>query len=461
MIRYWTAIRQALQADKDRRRVAMRFRDTEFLPAAMEAVEKPVSPTSRATAWILLVGLAVCLLWTIMGRIDVVASATGRIVPAGNTKIVQSAGSGIVAAIHVKDGDRVRLGQLLVELDTTMSSAELGQASKALMSAELDVARNRALVDALDGKGVHFAVPPGTPSAVVETQKRLIRAQLAEVEASAHRMEAERSSTFSQGEAARAERTKLDSTLPILDHELSAMRRLDEQGYAPGLRLLELERQRRSTAGDSAVAGAQERRAANDARKYAWQIVEMHSQVQRETLSRLAEAESNVILKREDVTKARRRSRLQHLVSPADGTVQQLALHTIGGVVEPARTLMIVVPTRAEPEIEAQVLNRDAGFVREGQRAEVKVDAFPFTRYGTVRGKVVSLNRDALSDTKSGGSYIARIRPDHGAIQIDGRWAKLTPGLRVTVDIQTGRRRIISWLLSPLQTAVSQADRER
>lgn len=455
------AIREALANDREQHAARPANLAPEFLPAALELVERPVSPTSRLTGRILLGLLVATLLWLVFGEVDVVASAPGKILPSGSTRLVQAAGSGVVAAIHVREGERVHKGQVLIELDTTLSSAELEQARKALLTADLDVARGHALVDALDGRGLHFAAPEGTPPEVVETQRRLVAAQLAEVNATVAGYGAARGSALADAQAAAATRAKLDSILPILDHEVEAMNRLDAKGYAPGLRLLELQRQRRSEAGDREVAAAQAARGGSEARRYADAMAQTREQARRQALADLAKAESEAILRREDVTKAARRQSLQRLVASDDGTVQQLALHTVGGVVEPARTLMVIVPDHDGIELEARVLNKDIGFVREGQSVAVKFEAFPFTRYGTVPGIVTSLSHDAVSDPRLGASYIARINLARSEIEADGKAVPLTAGLAATADIRTGKRRIISWLLSPLQTLVAGAAREK
>ena len=141
---HWRVIRAAIAADREQRKARPPNHETDFLPAALEVVERPVSPTGRRTAWVLIALMVVTLAWLWFGKVDVVASAPGKIMQAGNTKLVQSAGSGVVAAIHVHDGDHVTTGQLLVELDPTLSGAELEQASKALQADDMDVARNRA-----------------------------------------------------------------------------------------------------------------------------------------------------------------------------------------------------------------------------------------------------------------------------------------------------------------------------
>lgn len=456
-------IREAIKADRAQGKNAMRSTEADFLPAALEVIETPVSPTARVTTWVLLAGLIFTVAWLVLGKVDVVASAPGKIVPKGSVKIVQSAGTGVIRSILVKDGDRVKKGQLLIELDTTLATAELQQAQKALLSVELDVARNRAIADALSGSGqrVRFVSPPGTPPEIAETQRRLVEAQVGEVLAGVAGLEAGRRSSLADAAAAAATRAKLDATIPILDHELEAMNRLDEKGYAPGLRLLEMKRQRRSEVGDRAVAAAQYSRGLSEATKLSRQIDQTREQARRIALADLAIAESDAILKREEVTKATRRSGLQRLYASEDGTVQQLAVHTIGGVVEPARTLMVIVPADNAIEIEARVLNKDAGFVREGQSAVVKLDAFPFTRYGTIPGKVVSLSRDAVPDQKLGPTYVARIRLDSDVLMVDGKPTQLSAGLSGVADIRTGSRRIISWLLSPVMTTVQQAAHEQ
>lgn len=461
LMHHWRVIRSALKADKERAKAHQPSAETAFLPAALEVIERPVSPTGRLTAWALFVFLAITLVWLTFGRVDVVASAPGKILPSGATKIVQSAGSGVVAAIHVRDGDHVTKGQILVELDTTLATAELEQAKKALLADELEVARNRAFVDALDGKGTGFTAPEGTPPEVAAAQRQLIAAQLAEVDSTVAGYAAARSSSLAEAQAANATRAKLDATLPILDHEVDAMNRLDAKGYAPGMRLFELQRQRRSDQGDRDVAMAQAARGNADARKYAEQMREARDTARRQAMVELARASAEAIVKREDVTKATRRAGLVRLTAPADGTVQQLQIHTVGGVVEPARTLMVIVPARDEIEVEAKVLNKDVGFVREGQQAAVKIEAFPFTRFGSVPGTVTSLSRDAVPDPKLGATYVARIRLARSTISADGKPVQLSSGMGVTADIRTGSRRIISWLLSPIMTTIAQAGRER
>lgn len=458
---HWEVLKQALRRQREHERSFIPSQEADFLPAALEVAERPVSPTARVTAWILMIGLVITVLWTVFGRVDVVASAPGSLIPTGNVKLVQSPGAGVVRQLHVRNGDFVRQGQALIDLDPTLVGADLAAAQKALASAELDMARSRAIADALSGLGMKFEAPPGTPPEIAETQRQLITAQLAELDATTTSLANARQSALADVSAARASAARLADTIPILDRQIARMNRLDERGYAPGQRLLELERQRRAEAGEREVALAQIERGLADARRLEQQIRETRETARRSALTDLAKAEAEAILRREEVTKATQMNRFQRLVAPVDGTVQNLEVHTIGGVVEAAKPLMTVVPSEGALEVQARVLNKDVGFVRVGQEAAVKLEAFPFTRYGTVPGRVRSISRDAVQDKDLGLVYIATITLERNTIDADGRRYGLAPGLAATVDIKTGTRRIISYLLSPLQTTVAQAGRER
>ncbi|GAB7550954.1 HlyD family type I secretion periplasmic adaptor subunit [Novosphingobium sp. 11B] len=458
---HWQVLREALRAEKERAKNFAPTREADFLPAALEVAERPVSPTARVTAWLLLTGLAVTIAWTVFGRLDVVASAPGNLIATGNTKLVQSPSQGVVRAIYVRNGDVVNKGQALLDLDPTLTGADLAKAEKALESVELDIARNQAIADALSGKGLHFQAPAGTSDSIARTQYRLIAAQLAEIDATTSSLRSARQSAYSDAAAARAQVARLSDTVPILDRQIERMNRLDAKGYAPGQRLLELQRQRRGEVGDRAVATAQVSRGLAEATKLDQQIHETRQNALRTALTDLAKAEAEAILRREEVTKARQLSRFQRLSAPVNGTVQQLEVHTLGGVVEAAKPLMAVVPTDGQLEVEAKLLNKDVGFVRAGQSAAIKLEAFPFTRYGAVPGRVQSISRDAVQDKDLGLVYLVTIGLERNSIDADGHRIDLTSGLVATVDIKTGKRRIIDYLLSPLQRSAKQAAREK
>lgn len=458
---HWTAVRDALDNERARSRSVLRTEEADFLPAALEVVERPVSPTARVTAWLLLGLLAAALLWLVLGRVDVVASAPGKLVPADDVKLIQPGAAGIVHAILVRDGQRVRAGQPLVELDPTVSNADTAQASKALETAQLDAARLRAVLSALDGQGLRFTPPAGTTAEVAATQIALARAQLAGIQATNKTHTADTQAARAARAEAQIQAAKLSETLPLLDEQIAANEKLLEKGYVSKLRVIEMRRQRLAAERDRDAALATARKAEAQIAVVGGNSSQSTAETRARVLADLAKAESEARLRKEELTKAARLGSLQRLVSPVDGTVTQLAVHTVGGVVEAAKPIMMIVPARGKLVAEVAIANKDVGFVRAGQPVALKVEAFPFTRYGAVPGRLEQISSDAVQDEKRGLIYTARVALDRATILRDGAQAPLTPGMAVTADIRTGRRSLASYLLSPIDEIRTTAARER
>jgi hemolysin D len=444
---HWQIVRHALDEEKRTIHNLVTTKETAFLPAALEITQRPVSPTARATTWVLLGGLLLTALWLTFGKIDVVASAPGKLIPVDNVKLVQPAEPGIVRAILVRDGQQVKRGQVLIELDPTVSGAEAEQARKALQTAELDAARARAILSALDGKGLAFVAPPGTPDDVAQTQGQLARAQLAEIEAMVAGNNADsRVAIATRGEA-QVQAAKLAETLPLLDQQIAANEALLEKGYVSKLRVIEMKRQR-------LIAGRDRDAALETIKRTSAQIasagsggVRSKAEARVRILGDLAKATSEATLRREELVKSTQRSSLQRLTAPVDGTIAQLAVHTVGGVVEAAKPIMVVVPSGDSLIVEAKVLNKDM--------------AFPFTRYGTVPGTIESIGSDAVEDEKLGLIYTVRVKLARTTMARGDRMVQLSPGMAATADIKTGRRSILSYLVSPIDEARLSAGRER
>lgn len=459
--RHWDIVRGALADEKARKASLFKSEETTFLPAALEIIETPVSPTGRATTWALIALLVFVIGWLTFGKVDVVASAPGRLIPADSVKLIQPAAPGIVRAILVRDGQHVRAGQALVELDPTISNAEAVQAQKALETALLDSARARAILSGLDGHGFVFEAPPGTPIDVAATQRALARAQLDDIEATAGTHRAERQASISARGEAQVQAAKLAETLPLLDEQISANEQLLAKGYVSKLRVIEMRRQRLAAARDRDAAIQTANKAEAQMAGAGSNIAQSGAEARARVLADLAKAEAEAKLRREELAKAIQKSSLQTLVSPVDGTVSQLAIHTAGGVVEAAKPVMVIVPDGGALVADVKILNRDVGFVRVGQPVAVKLEAFPFTRYGALAGRIENLGSDAVEDEKLGLVYPARISLD--LPRSPGRNDKIKPnvGMQVTADIRTGRRSILSYLLSPIDEASQEAGRER
>ncbi len=463
-----------------RAEVRRREHEIAFLPAALEITESPPSPIGRAIGASIIAAFCVALLWASFGSVDIVATATGKIVPGGRTKLIQPFETGVVRAIHVRDGQSVKAGDVLIELDPTMTEADQERQRSDLLAAELEVARLRAALtnDPLNA----FRSPQGASAAEIEMHRQFLisqraeqNAKLAEIERQQGQKEAERATTS-------ASAAKLQATIPVLQERVDIRKSLVDKALASkvlylseyqelvGLQQDLVLQQSRLREADAAIALLKETKERTAA------------EYRRATYDALAKAEQKAASAAQEVVKAERRTKLQHLTASVDGVVQQLAVHTVGGVVTPAQVLAIVVPSESQLEIEAMLSNRDIGFVHPGQKAEIKVDTFNFTRYGLLHGDVLSVSTDAITrDRQQGGSndrasgaaqssseprgqeleYAARVSLDRTHMQVEDKLVNLGPGMAVTVEVKTGTRRIISYLLSPLARYKQEALRER
>ena len=454
-------VRSALADDRRTQAQRLRIDDAAFLPAALEVIERPVSPTARLTGRVLMAGVAALALWLTFGRTEIIASATGRIVPIGEVQLVQPAEAGIVRRILVHDGDRVIKGQPMVLLDPTISTAETSQAAKAYENAAFDVARTRAVIDALGGKPLVLVAPAGSDAATIASQESLARARLAEARASIATTTASGAVARADIASARSEVAKLNRSLPLLDQQIDANEQLLAQGYVSKMRVLDMQRQRIAEAGARDAALVAISRANATAGGAATVVGKARADVRLALYDELVKAESDMRLRREEMVKAKQRSGFQALRAPVTGIVSQMSLHTEGGVVEAAKPIMIVVPTSGKLIAEVKLLNRDAGFIAPGQPVQVKLEAFPFSRYGTVPGRVLTVSPDAVPDEKLGLVYVVRVSLDRTRVDRGDRTVALVPGMMATADIVTGNRSYLSYLTSPIAEAGGSALRER
>lgn len=369
-------------------------RELEFLPAVLEVQETPPSPHGRAIAFTIMAVFGVALFWAAVGQIDIIAVAQGKIIPSDHSKVIQPLESGVISAIHVKDGQRVKQGDLLIELDPTATHSDEQRFANEHLAAQTEMARLRALLAGQDS----FEPPQGADPVFVAVQRQRLRDQQAELRA--------------------------------LTRQAQAYQQLQAKQYASQMQYLDAERLRADKAQQHSAA--------------------------------LAEAETRAHSLSRELAKAQTRSSQQRLTAPIDGVVQQLAVHTVGGVATPAQQLMVIAPQEGLLEVEAYVENKDIGFVNDDQLAEIKVEAFPFTRYGTIEGKVLFLSKDAVPVEKAGLFYSARVRMNQSTIEVEnGKSVSLTPGMNVSVEIKTGKRRLIEYFLSPLIQAGHESIRER
>ncbi len=449
-----------------------RRHEYDFLPAALEITETPASPASRAVAGTIIAFFCVAVGWAFWGKVDIVSSATGKIIPTGRTKTIQPLEIGVVRAIHVQDGQSVQAGDVLIELDPTTSMAERDHLTSDLVAIQLDVARLRAALSDSPDALAAFIPPAGATPALVALHRQFLLNQTAEQRAKLAALDRQQAQREAERTTVTATIGKLEASIPLLRQRLEVRKYLKDREYGSKLTYLETlqdltEHEQELTAEATLAAIIETRNQAG-------------AEYRRTLFGELAIAEQKSAGLAQDLIKAEQRSQSQMLSSPVDGVVQQLQVTTIGGVVTPAQQLMVVVPADSRLEVEAMVQNRDIGFVEVGQPAEIKIDTFNFTKYGLLHGPVVTISQDAiardrmtaerdkpLASTGNGQPsgqelvYAARISLDSAQMQVEEKMVNLAPGMAVTVEIKTGSRRLIEYILSPLMRYKQETLRER
>jgi hemolysin D len=390
--------------------------------------------------------------------------------------------TGIVRAIHVSDGQRVNAGDVLIELDTSINESERNHLQADLTAAQLEMARLKAGLADVEDPLTAFVPPPNAPQGLIDVQRDYLVKQTAEFRAKIKALERQREQKQAERATIDATIGKLSMVIPIVQQRVDIRKISSDREYTSKYQYFEalqvlVEQQQdlivqrsRLQEADASIAALTDERSKSVA------------EFQRTLFGQLVEAERKADGLAYDVAKSQQKINAQLMKAPIAGTIQQLAIHTVGGVVTPAQVLLAIVPLESHLEIEAMVPNRDVGFVRPGQKAEIKVDTFNFTKYGLLQGKVLSVSRDAIvrdkpaerSNDKNLGSsnessepkgqelnFAARVSLDRSQMQIDDELINLTPGMAVTVEIKTGSRTVLGYLLSPLMKYGHDSLRER
>jgi len=448
-----------------------RVTEQDFLPAVLEVMEKPPSPAGRAVIYAVMLFCVLALIWAFMGKVDIVLVASGQIVPSGRIKAVQAAQLGIVRHLYVAEGQRVMAGERLLEFDPSVTQADQARIAETLQALALERQRLTLFSDLLS-KGTEKQDPftdmeSGRPddrqtyAGPMALQQQILVSQWSEFQALKIGAEKELEGNLAEQNGVRAGLDKLRAILPLVSERVAATRKLVDQDLAPRMRWSELEQQRVETKKEIDIHEYRELQLQSIADRIRQEYAGQEARLLKTTHARLAELDKEIAGLEQELTKAGVLMRRQQLTAPVSGSVHRLAVHTIGGVVKPAEPLMYIVPDEAGLEVEAWVRNRDIGFVDNGQETEIKVDTFPFTRYGTIPGRVASVSQDAVTDAEHGLVYRAKIILERSTIEVGERMVALAPGMAVTAELKTGRRRLIEFLVSPLLRYKNEFARER
>ena len=436
-------------------------REMEFLPAILEVTETPPSPVGRMVMWTILALLVIAIIWSFVGTINEVAVANGKVIPTGEVKTIQSKNKGIVKKIYVKEGDYVKAGDVLVELDATSAGADLASLKKRAAYFKLDMDRLTAELN-----GVPF-----NPQVSPDLEPTDLSAQLALYQSRVSQNRAERQAsqmTIAQKQAAlQAEQInyeKFSGILGIAQEKENRLKDLVKENAIAEFQLLEQSAQRieyskQAEAQTELVSKAQAELAEAQQRE-----ANVDAAYKKDVMTAYVDARRQYYAFEEEIKKADENNRLSTIVAPVDGRVYQLALHTVGGIVTDAQPLMMIVPDDVDLELEVWADNKDIGFIKLGQTAEVKIDAFNFQKFGVVEATVEDISPDAVQDSKDkekDKKFRLGLKIGQKPVSVFGESVNLTPGMNVTAEIKIKEKRIIDFFLDPFRHYTSEALRER
>ena len=431
-----------------------------FSPTMLEVQTAPPAPLARSIAWSVSVALCIFVIWSLWADFDVTVSSVGSAIPSAKTKVVQALEVGRVTVIHVKDGDQVRQGQRLLELDATLAAADREKSGMDAQDAQLDVLRLGAQLRGI----TQLPLPPRDANLLaVERQKHLLVSRVSEQEQKLAVLQQEIARRSAELATTQASIRKIEETLPMLEQRLAMRDKLWKEGFFAELSLIESRLEVSSQTNELIVLKERlkESKSALKASEFA------RSQAQAEYISRVSaemtDAQRRINAGHQEFVKASYREAYQVLTAPISGTVQQLAVNTVGGVVNATQGLMTVVPKEGGIEVEAKVLNKDIGFLRVGMPVAVKLDAFEFTKYGSLDGLVQWVGADAIKDEQLGQIFPVRIvlKQTHLPVAIEGSHPEIRIGMSVTADVAIGKRKAYEFFLGPLLKYKNESLRER
>lgn len=415
----------------------------EFRPLLTEIEEQPLNPLGRTVFWIILAALGFFTLWLTLGKIDVVVTARGKIIPTGEVKTVQPLNTGVVRRILVQPGQLVEEGQLLMEIDPSDIDPELASMRSEAQQMELAQQRLEALLN-----GTEFHPRADYDPALVKVQMELFRAVR---ERLAAQLRVKQQEGRQLGERLAAQEKTCQQAL--FQVEQASLRLTRVESVRDLLSRDELEKARLDAAeADTARANALHGREELQAglRRIEREIALVQDEERSRLLTELADNRQRQANLAGRIEQAEYRSRRQQITSPVKGHVAQLLFHTVGGVVTPAEKLAVIVPMDSPLLIKALVASKDVGYIAPGMPVSIKIDTFEFQKYGIIDGELLHVSQDSFEDERLGLLYETLVRPARTSLQVEGRTTDIRTGMGATAEIKVGKRRIIEFFIYPL-----------
>lgn len=376
--------------------------ELQFLPAALEIIETPPSPIGRALIWLLISLFVITLVWATVGKIDEVAVASGKVVPSGYTKMVQAEDKGVVSRICVENGSRVQKDDLLVELDTIMTGADLARLTKERDHYRLTTRRLTAEI-----KGVSFDLTglEDCDPLEQERQTRLYNDRVTDYKARLYVTKKGIAQAQENLKQSKIQKEKLTMQVKMAKEREEKTRLVAEEGGISNFSWQEYLERYLSLKQDLNAQESEILRCKQVMEQSQAELKRIADEYNKELSSQIVDFSHNLRLTEEELKKAKEKHRLTQIRSPIDGMVQQLEIHTTGAIVTPAQPLMLVVPEGGKLQFEVWAINRDIGFIYDKQEAEIKVETFNFQKYGTLDALVDTVATEAVEDPQRGLIY--------------------------------------------------------
>ncbi len=416
----------------------------EFTPLLVEIEERPTSPLGRSLLWALLAFITIGLLWLFLAKIDIVVSARGKVVPDGEIKTLQPVETGVISSILITEGQHVKKGQVLMEIDPSVTESDLESKQQNLSLLELENDRLNALINdrpfipnpackdtaAISTQQLMYT---STKSAY-DQQRQVIQEQIRQNDEATQTAKADKSRLKQLLSSAREREARLKEVLDIIarrDYEDAKNQRVE---YQEQLAMKE-----------HVISQS------NGKQHELNQQLKLTTQEYRnKLLTELTQKSKEATALRTEVQTIAFRHAKQHITAPVDGYIGKLLVHTVGGVVTPAEKLVTLIPKDVPLIIKATVQNQDIGFITKGMDVAVKIDTFDFQKYGLINGKVKHIADDAIEDEKLGPVYEIAITPTNTTLKVEGKLLPITAGMSVTAELKVGKRRVIEFFIYPM-----------
>lgn len=414
----------------------------EFKPMLSEIEEAPVSPLGRFMFWIIVILIMITSLWLYYGKVDIVVTSRGIVIPAGESKTIQPLDTGVIGNILVKEGDYVKKGQILMEIDPSTTEPQLESINKNLSNVTLEMDRLKAT-----SNGVGFLTPIGDAE-TIQTQRSLYNAsndalnkqlsmkqdELSKINAQLNSVNAEKAADEELLANYKSREERMKAVLDLIkaddyDNVVNQIKTTKSEITKLAQKANELNAQKQQTLGD---------------------ISYTRSSFKTQNLEQLATKQMQANELKSNVDLLQYKNKKQTIVSPVDGYVDVLYIHTVGGVVSPAEKLLSITPSNIPILIKATVMNKDIGFISEKMPVSVKVDTFDFQKYGLLKGEVKTISKNSINDEKLGPVYEIYITPTKTKLMVEGKEQSMTPGMSLSAEIKVGKRRIIEFFVYPL-----------